>query len=473
MARWPPAPSGPPPFQHCWAGFSTGVWEGNMLTITTTHLKPSYIRRNGIPRSDKATITEHWTRHGSFLTVIVFIDDPVFLTEPLIRSENWALDPGQEFLPQSCEPAPEIPAPKGTVPQHLPGTNPFLHEVADWYGLPVKATRGGAETMLPEFRQTMGKAEKVPEKCDRYCTCGMDGTAAAICGIRIRMIFKLSLFTCLIAGALAAQFRRGAASSSRPPRASAANGGHLYDQRRSGVQHHRSSRFAKAYSWSQDTGLAPLADKADGRRSRQAVESPHPLHHQYASMHPRSRRWQRDLYQADPAQSRAAACSSSPRRNVLNSRHDRAGDRQHDAALSDRPAHRMNTICHSKICITNNEAIIVYHVSPTPTPTATACGPFPRLRSSSPAGHRPSFSRPTAIRSSTWKRSSGSVQGEIAALNFILDLAVPADKQEGGTLIIPGRIAGHLCEEAEVVEYRDTGDRHCEGPHPGTCSRRA
>jgi hypothetical protein len=160
---------------HTWAGFSTGVWEGNMLTITTTHLKPSYLRRNGIPRSDKATVTEHWTRHGNFLTVIVFIDDPVFLTEPLIRSENWALDPGQEFLPQSCEPAPEIPAPKGTVPQHLPGTNPFLHEVADWYGLPVKATRGGAETMYPEFRQTMGKAEKVPEKCDRYCTCGMNG----------------------------------------------------------------------------------------------------------------------------------------------------------------------------------------------------------------------------------------------------------------------------------------------------------
>lgn len=47
----------------------------------------------------------------------------------------------------------------------------------------------------------------------------------------------------------------------------------------------------------------------------------------------------------------------------------------------------------------------------------------------------------------------GSVLGEIAALNHILDLAVPADKQEGGTLVIPGH--GHLCEEAEVVEYRN------------------
>ncbi len=47
----------------------------------------------------------------------------------------------------------------------------------------------------------------------------------------------------------------------------------------------------------------------------------------------------------------------------------------------------------------------------------------------------------------------GGVQGEIAALNHILELTVPADKQEGGTQVIPGH--GRLCEEADVVEYRD------------------
>ena len=47
----------------------------------------------------------------------------------------------------------------------------------------------------------------------------------------------------------------------------------------------------------------------------------------------------------------------------------------------------------------------------------------------------------------------GSVQGEIAALNHILELTVPAEKQEGGTQVIPGH--GRLCEEADVVEYRD------------------
>jgi cyclase len=47
----------------------------------------------------------------------------------------------------------------------------------------------------------------------------------------------------------------------------------------------------------------------------------------------------------------------------------------------------------------------------------------------------------------------GSVQGEIDALNHIIDLTVPAKYQEGGTYVIPGH--GRLCEEADVVEYRD------------------
>jgi cyclase len=47
----------------------------------------------------------------------------------------------------------------------------------------------------------------------------------------------------------------------------------------------------------------------------------------------------------------------------------------------------------------------------------------------------------------------GSINGELAALNRILDLTVPADKQEGGTMVIPGH--GRLCDEADVVEYRD------------------
>jgi glyoxylase-like metal-dependent hydrolase (beta-lactamase superfamily II) len=47
----------------------------------------------------------------------------------------------------------------------------------------------------------------------------------------------------------------------------------------------------------------------------------------------------------------------------------------------------------------------------------------------------------------------GGIDGVIAALNHIIELTVPAEKQEGGTLVIPGH--GRLCDEADVVEYRD------------------
>jgi len=49
--------------------------------------------------------------------------------------------------------------------------------------------------------------------------------------------------------------------------------------------------------------------------------------------------------------------------------------------------------------------------------------------------------------------NGGSVQGEINALNAILDRTVFEHSGEGGTLVVPGR--GYLCDEHEVVEYRD------------------
>lgn len=50
-------------------------------------------------------------------------------------------------------------------------------------------------------------------------------------------------------------------------------------------------------------------------------------------------------------------------------------------------------------------------------------------------------------------KNGGTLQGIIEALNRIIDLAVPERNQEGGTLIVPGH--GRLCDESEVVEYRD------------------
>jgi glyoxylase-like metal-dependent hydrolase (beta-lactamase superfamily II) len=47
----------------------------------------------------------------------------------------------------------------------------------------------------------------------------------------------------------------------------------------------------------------------------------------------------------------------------------------------------------------------------------------------------------------------GTYQGYLDGLNHILDITIPAEKQEGGTYIIPGH--GRLCDEADLVEYRD------------------
>jgi len=50
-------------------------------------------------------------------------------------------------------------------------------------------------------------------------------------------------------------------------------------------------------------------------------------------------------------------------------------------------------------------------------------------------------------------KAGGTVQGEIEALNNILDRTVYEHDEEGGTMIIPGH--GRVCDEYEVSEYRD------------------
>jgi hypothetical protein len=159
--------------EHTFQGFSTGVWNGNRLTVTTTHLKTNYHRRNGVPSSDQRTFTEHWMRHGDILTVVTVVDDPVFFTEPLVRSQNWFLDPGQQVSQFYCEYVTELPpVTEDSIPHHLPGQNPYLGEMAEWYGLPTEVLRGGAERMYPEYRAIMPAPESPPPAmCTLYCNC--------------------------------------------------------------------------------------------------------------------------------------------------------------------------------------------------------------------------------------------------------------------------------------------------------------
>jgi hypothetical protein len=147
---------------HTWAGFSTGKWEGDMLTTTVTHLKEGYIRRNGVPRSDMATLTEHWIRHGNWLTVVTIVTDPVYLTEPFIRTTDYELDLHQQIPPYPCGVVEEIDRPAGIVPHHLPGTNKFVYDFAPKYGVPPEAARGGAETMYPEYKLKVTRSKNSP-----------------------------------------------------------------------------------------------------------------------------------------------------------------------------------------------------------------------------------------------------------------------------------------------------------------------
>ena len=150
-------PHPPEAAAHTWMGFSTGKWDGNTLTVYTTHLKEGYLRRNGLPETDQATLIEHFMRHGDYLVHVSEVTDPATLTEPFVRSQIFRRisEEGQNWL-YPCESVVEIAnQPRGAVPNYPPRENPFIAEFANKVGIPLAATLGGAETMYPEFQRKM------------------------------------------------------------------------------------------------------------------------------------------------------------------------------------------------------------------------------------------------------------------------------------------------------------------------------
>jgi len=135
--------------RNTWQGFSTGYWVDNLLYIDTTKLKQGYIRRNGIPRSDKAEMQEVYARHGDIITVITTLYDPLYMTEPLVRASNYRYNPRMTIDPYPCQPVVEIQRARDAFPHYLPGQNPFYGEFAERYGLNIEDTLGGAHTMYP------------------------------------------------------------------------------------------------------------------------------------------------------------------------------------------------------------------------------------------------------------------------------------------------------------------------------------
>ena len=146
----------PPDYErYSWSGFSTGVWEGQTLVQTATHLKEAYMRRWGPMRSDKSIVRTRWKRIGNYLRSTVIVYDPVYMAEPYVRTNLiWVLDPELQLPPYPCEEATETVVERGTVPHALPGKS-FLPgqnpELTDAFGTPYEARLGGPETMYPEY----------------------------------------------------------------------------------------------------------------------------------------------------------------------------------------------------------------------------------------------------------------------------------------------------------------------------------
>ncbi len=148
---------------HRVEGFTTGVWEDDVLTTTTTHMTQGRIHRRA-PQSDRATLTLRFSRHGDIMTLTGRVDDPVYLTEPLYVSKEWTLTTNQANRASvPCTTAFEG-VPSGKVPHYLPGQNPNVDEMTKLWGIPVEAVQGGAETMYPEYRKKLKETYKRPAK---------------------------------------------------------------------------------------------------------------------------------------------------------------------------------------------------------------------------------------------------------------------------------------------------------------------
>jgi hypothetical protein len=147
-----PRPSAFAPHDH--EGFTTGAWAGERLTSVTTHMRSGYLRRNGAPISDQATLTMHFLAHADLLTIVAITEDPVYLAEPHIETKSFERD-GSVMRPIGPPCVPGFEGASGEVPHFLPGKNPYVGELTKAHGVPEAAVLGHAETRYPDYRRTM------------------------------------------------------------------------------------------------------------------------------------------------------------------------------------------------------------------------------------------------------------------------------------------------------------------------------
>jgi hypothetical protein len=141
---------------HTWTGFSTGEWIGNTLKVTTTHLKDGYLKRGGPQTSDMYTMTQFITRHDNILTIVTWMDDPLYIDEPYVQSTTYYYDTASTVATETCNGnafAENGGTDRHHVPNFLPGQNTAYK---DWLkkepGIPEEAVHGGVKTVYPEYK---------------------------------------------------------------------------------------------------------------------------------------------------------------------------------------------------------------------------------------------------------------------------------------------------------------------------------
>ena len=85
-----------------------GSFVGGNLKVVTTGLRAGYLRKNGVPYSEEAVLTEHFNRHAEpdgseWFTVTTVVDDPKYLTTPFITSSSFRKEPdASKWHPTPC-----------------------------------------------------------------------------------------------------------------------------------------------------------------------------------------------------------------------------------------------------------------------------------------------------------------------------------------------------------------------------------
>ena len=96
------------PGERTWQGVSSAQWRGAALKIATANLRSGYLRKNGVPYSENAIVTEYFDvaplpGGGQVLLVTTVVDDPQYLRQPFIVSSQFKKEAdGSKWDPAPC-----------------------------------------------------------------------------------------------------------------------------------------------------------------------------------------------------------------------------------------------------------------------------------------------------------------------------------------------------------------------------------